>query len=794
MRTQPSVFLMGLLSFVLLGATPFVVLSQSPVTLMFDEHDGRIPIDAPALGMVQSTGDIRIDGILNGYKWDSTSVTYSFYSDAVFAGAYYSNERVNEVSQPIKANVRRIFDQLGQTLNLTFQEVQETSTSVGQIRFMLSSGPSYAYAYYPTNTGTLFHPSGDVHLNAQYDYQGETNGFQNGPGEHGYETLIHEIGHALGLKHPHMDPPTIPINIDNNTYTVMSYQFLGRASGTLMQYDLLALNHIYGAKSVRIQNSAYGFNGSIDEPTFGGQSLFASGSSNIRMLLHDSGGSNSLDLSSLPLAPGGLGYRIDLNPGGWISPVSEFRTNGTSNFLGFGTTLAYQTQISQIISSPDADSIIANSLANTYGGYSPTKTTGKDTISGANSADTIDLSNFQESQISQELSNGVMSIDLGSGNTITVLDVSGNGPKIIFAAGVNPTATPTAITAPSLTPTPTPTPTPTATATATVIPTDAIPTNTPRPTVTFTLTPVPSTTPTTISTIQATSTPVMLQTPTPITTSDLSFTGKIIRSYGRGFDLGGEVAVSSDGSGITLTGAAWKAIEINGTLSEQSIVSFDLNISSLGIIHGIGLDTDLVLQNSRTNESFTRLAGKLSRFSRFALIKNSKIDSGLWYRVFLPVNKNLANKKLFFVIINDTNRRSISEMAIKNIRFEKSDVPLTDAVVEPLTQSPSANAGIQCTLQGRCSRVRGKNNVIQCSMNAGLKQNGTVISGALVDFRARDNELNSWKNVGSSSTDANGQAKVTIQLDQQKVRVRVPQAEASFPSNQCSVQMDLRLR
>ncbi len=81
-----------------------------------------------------------------------------------------------------------------------------------------------------------------MHLNPSYDRLGDTNGFQHPAGEHGYTTLIHEIGHALGLKHPHDGAPNLPSGEDNHTNTVMSYGFPGASPGTPMGYDIMALH------------------------------------------------------------------------------------------------------------------------------------------------------------------------------------------------------------------------------------------------------------------------------------------------------------------------------------------------------------------------------------------------------------------------------------------------------------------------------------------------------------------------------------------------------------------------
>jgi serralysin len=74
---------------------------------------------------------------------------------------------------------------------------------------MRSTAPSYAYAYYPSST-SMFSVASDVHLNPSYDRLGDTNGFQNPAGEHGYLAMIHEVGHAIGLKHPHDGSPNLP--------------------------------------------------------------------------------------------------------------------------------------------------------------------------------------------------------------------------------------------------------------------------------------------------------------------------------------------------------------------------------------------------------------------------------------------------------------------------------------------------------------------------------------------------------------------------------------------------------
>ncbi|MDD2465432.1 MAG: hypothetical protein PHI97_15655 [Desulfobulbus sp.] len=65
-------------------------------------------------------------------------------------------------------------------------------------------------------------------------------------GSGGYQTLLHELGHALGLKHPFEPPFTLPDSTDNTDYTLMSYKDTAGIKSTYQEYDLLALYWLYG--------------------------------------------------------------------------------------------------------------------------------------------------------------------------------------------------------------------------------------------------------------------------------------------------------------------------------------------------------------------------------------------------------------------------------------------------------------------------------------------------------------------------------------------------------------------
>ncbi len=392
----------------------------------------RVPNDGPAqpVAAIPASGDYRIDALLSGYTLSTTTVTYSFYEQDVFAGGYYGTEVVSEVSEPVKTNVRAIMAWYGTMMNVNFVEVPETSSAIGYIRVMRSTAPSYAYAYYPSGS-SMFSLSGDVHLNPSYDRLGDTNGFQHPAGEHGYTTLIHEIGHALGLKHPHSGSPTLPANEDNHTRTVMSYGFPGESPGTPMGYDIMALQYIYGARAYRTLNDAYQFTRSdIDQYSLGGQ-LYITPTLRTKQAIWDSGGYNVLDLSAFTASTSG--YRLDLNPLGWLSTHANYLTT----YLMAGAVIGPGVSIRMLINSGSSDTITANADPNVFAGYAPNRVTGTDVIYGADGQDTLDLSGYPPGQVFESVSGNDLLLSLGANGSVRLKDFylgTSHQPVVVYTA------------------------------------------------------------------------------------------------------------------------------------------------------------------------------------------------------------------------------------------------------------------------------------------------------------------------------------------------------------------------
>lgn len=72
--------------------------------------------------------------------------------------------------------------------------------------------------------------------------------------------ILHELAHALGLKHPFEGSVTLPADTENNKYTVMSYTDNpdnGEESDALMLFDVFALQDLWGAAENQSGNSTY---------------------------------------------------------------------------------------------------------------------------------------------------------------------------------------------------------------------------------------------------------------------------------------------------------------------------------------------------------------------------------------------------------------------------------------------------------------------------------------------------------------------------------------------------------
>lgn len=261
--------------------------------------------------------------LADGEKWGGAlgtgvTLTYSFgNTSSVFVFDYGTEpDGIIDLTAGEKALARSALAAWSAVANIKFAEVSDTSSTVGEIRISKSSSvPSdeYAHAYMPSNDTS----AGDVWL--QSDNFNPSGLSAPQPGSDDFQTLIHELGHSLGLKHSFEGPNALQASMDNFFYSVMSYS--ARVKGdsglasfmptTPMYYDLLAIQALYGRNmSHNAGDTVYTFNQ--------GQKYFQT--------IDDAGGA-----SDTIVFQGTKTCTIDLNPGAFSS-LSEAISfdNGTT--------------------------------------------------------------------------------------------------------------------------------------------------------------------------------------------------------------------------------------------------------------------------------------------------------------------------------------------------------------------------------------------------------------------------------------------------------------------------------
>lgn len=417
-----------------------------------------------------------IDSLLSdGPDWNymtpvGNTITYTF---SIASGNESGRTGQEAFTAAQQAAARTAIDYLSAITGIEFVEVADGTGAQIHLCNIDISGASVTglcswhtpYTYIPsTGVVTSFTPQAYVYLDNN-EWRARNQDLT--PGGTGYETLLHELGHALGLKHPFDDTSSgntnhLPTSQDNTSNTLMSYTHVGGPYSTYSQDDIAALNWLYGGDGLR---GALGMNS-----TAGGR--YVTGTSGADVLtgtaandaLEGDGGINVLDGGSgsdtAVFRGAQAGYSLWRNANGDLLVLSKDTSDGvttlksveTLKFSDASVNVADIVSATPIPASPAAPVLAVNKGAN---GYLPGTTATVIGVAGANA--TIKLYNANQALLAttQADANGAFSVTLaqlseGANYKVTAvaLDAGGNtsvaSTALTFGVDTRAPVTPTA--------------------------------------------------------------------------------------------------------------------------------------------------------------------------------------------------------------------------------------------------------------------------------------------------------------------------------------------------------------
>ncbi|GJL75900.1 MAG TPA: peptidase M10 [Nitrosomonas sp.] len=201
-----------------------------------------------------------VNALILGFRWKNPVISFSFpdndarWSADPFTGYGPGEEPWSVSYTPLSVSNQSDFvaalQQWKNVANIEFNFIEESENSVGDIRIAYTEvrelDDAEAWAYLPAN-GVW---GGDIWINKSSNSAVS----EWTRGDFSFLTVLHEIGHALGLQHPFEDS-SFPIAEDTMSSTIMSYSALPGNQNSIFDFypttpmplDIKAIQHLYGA-------------------------------------------------------------------------------------------------------------------------------------------------------------------------------------------------------------------------------------------------------------------------------------------------------------------------------------------------------------------------------------------------------------------------------------------------------------------------------------------------------------------------------------------------------------------
>lgn len=321
-------------------------------------HEGPqdLSLDPYAGGTFRNLPILDLEGVIGQIATGSTVhapngvITYTFL-DGRLTGLYNNPNYgftagfgLAPFTQEQRAEAR---DSIELWDDLIPQSFRETNGRGADIQFSNSQDPAQAYAYYPIN-GRGWKFQSDVFIaDPEVNWTNAWLGF----GGYGATTLVHELGHALGLSHPgnYNYDPNLPLSYanyaeyaqDSEQYTIMSYWGMEQTSNqvfaggvvdfntlfynnpqTPLVHDILAIQAQYGADpTTRATDTVYGYNS-----TAGNEVYDFTVNEYPYLAIYDAGGIDTIDMSGANAS-----VYINLNEGAFSSGAEAIPTAAVVN-------------------------------------------------------------------------------------------------------------------------------------------------------------------------------------------------------------------------------------------------------------------------------------------------------------------------------------------------------------------------------------------------------------------------------------------------------------------------------